>query len=76
MYGLGSHFFRTTTGIYSGADTLDKSRLVKTFFTNLVVTGILCIFRLVQERKAGEEIFESSRLEFLEFFLLDAKGIT
>ena len=69
MYGLGSHFLRTTIGIHSGADTFDKSRLVKTFLTNLIATGILCIFRLVQERKAGEEIFESSRLEFLEFFL-------
>ena len=76
MYGFTSHFLRTATGIRSGADTFDKSRLVKTFLTNLVVTGTLSIFRLVQERKAGEEKFESSRLEFLEFFLLDAEGIT
>ena len=39
-----------------------------TFFTNLEVTGILCIVRLVPEAKAGKEIPESSRLEFLEKF--------
>ena len=32
------------------------------------VTEILCSFRLVLEGKAGKEIPESSRLEFLEKF--------
>ena len=32
------------------------------------VTEILCSFRLVLEGKAGREIPESSRLEFLEKF--------
>ena len=32
------------------------------------VTKILCSFRLVLEEKAGKEILESSRLEFLEKF--------
>ena len=39
-----------------------------TFLTILEVTEILCSFRLVLERKAGKEIRESSRLEFLEKF--------
>ena len=33
------------------------------------VTWIICSFRLVLERKAGKEIPESSRFEFLENFL-------
>ena len=39
-----------------------------TFLTVLGVTLILCSFSLVQEGKAGIEIPESSRLEFLEKF--------
>ena len=39
-----------------------------TFLTILGVTEILCSFRLVLEGKAGKEIPESSRLEFLEKF--------
>ena len=39
-----------------------------TFLTILGVTEILCGFRLVLEEKAGREILESSRLEFLEKF--------
>ena len=39
-----------------------------TFFTILGVTKILCSFRLVPGRKTGEEIPESSSLEFLEMF--------
>ena len=38
------------------------------FLTILGVTEILCSFRLVLERKADEEISESSRLDFLEKF--------
>ena len=51
------------------------------FLTNLRVIEILCSFRLVLEGKAGKEIPESSRLEFLEkflandFFLSDAEDI-
>ena len=31
----GSHLFRTTTGIQSGSDTFDKSRLVTTFLIEI-----------------------------------------
>ena len=47
---------------------MDKSRFVITFLTILGVTKILCSFRLVLEGKTGNEISESSRLEFLEKF--------
>ena len=65
----GSQFFRTTTGIQSGPDTFDESRLVMTFLTILGVMEILCSFRLVLEGKTGKEIPESSKFEFLEKFL-------
>ena len=42
----GLQFFRTTTGIQSGPDAFDKSRLVMNFLTNLAVTEIYS-FRLV-----------------------------
>ena len=64
----GSQFFRMTTGIDSGPDALDESRFIMTFLTILGVTEILCSFRLVLEGKTGNEIPESSRLEFLEVF--------
>ena len=64
----GSQFFRTTTGIQSGPDSLKKSRFDMTFVTILRVTEILCSFRLVLEGKAGKEIPESSRLGFPEKF--------
>ena len=38
------------------------------FLTIVRVTEILCSFKLVLEGKAGKEILESSRLEFLEKF--------
>ena len=63
-----SQFFRTTTGIESGSDAFDKSRLIATFLTILGVTEILCSLKLVLDRKTGKEIPESSRLEFLESF--------
>ena len=70
MYeSLGSQYFRTTTGIQSGSDAFDKSRLVTTFLTILGVIEILFSFRLVLEGKTGEEVPKSSRLEFLEKFL-------
>ena len=53
-----------------------------TFLTILGVAEVLCRFRLVQEGKAGNEIPESSRSEFLEkfsgnnFALSDAEGNT
>ena len=50
----GLHFFRTKIVIQSGPNIFDKSRLVITFFTNLEVTEILCILRLVLELKADE----------------------
>ena len=65
----GSRFSRTTTGIQSGPDAFDESRFVMTFLTILVVTEILCSFKLVLEGKTGKEIPKSSRLEFLEKFL-------
>ena len=39
-----------------------------TFLTKLGITEILCSFRLVLVGKTGEEMLESSRLEFLEKF--------
>ena len=42
-----------------------------TFLTILGVMKILCSFRLVLEWKTGTEIPESSRLEFLEKFLIN-----
>ena len=65
----GSQFFRTTTGIQSGPDAFDDSRLVMTFLTILGVLEILCSFRSALEGKTGKDIPESSRLEFLEKFL-------
>ena len=64
----GSHFLKTNTGIESGADTVDESRLAMTFLTNLGITRMLCFIRLYLKEKAGKEIPESSRLEFLERF--------
>ena len=49
---------------------LDKSRLV-IILTNLGVAEMLCSFRLVLEAKTGKEILESSRLDFLEKFLVN-----
>ena len=64
-----SQFFRTTIRIQPGPDAFDESRFVMTFLTILGVTEILCSFRLVLEGKAGKDIPESSKLEFLERFL-------
>ena len=64
-----SQFLQTTTRIQSGPHAFDKSRFIMTFLAILGVTEILCSFRLVLERKAGKEIPESSRVEFLEKFL-------
>ena len=65
----GSQFFKTTTGIQSGPDTFDKSRLVVTILTISGVTEICCSFRLVLEGKTPpgyciEEVY--SRLTFVE----------
>ena len=67
----GSQFFRTTTEIKSEPNAFDKSRFVMIFLTILVITEILCSFRLVLERKtsSSKEIPESSRLQFFEKFL-------
>ena len=46
----GLQFFRSIIGIYLGSDTLEESRLVTTFYTNLVVTGTLHTFKLVLEK--------------------------
>ena len=56
--------------------------LIVNFLTICGVKEILCSFKIVLERKAGEEILESSKLEFLEkfsennFALLDAEDNT
>ena len=77
----GSQFFRTTAGIQSRPDAFNKSVLVMTFLTNKEVR-MICHFRLDLEGKAGKEIPESSRLEFLEefsansFALSNAEGNT
>ena len=55
----------------SGPDASDESRFAMTFLTILGVMEILCSFRLVLEGKTGKEIPESSRLEFLEKFLVN-----
>ena len=74
----GSQFFRTTTGIQSGPDAFDGSRLVMTFLTLLGVMEIICSFRLVLDGKTGEEIPRSSRSELLflgnNFHLSDAEN--
>ena len=68
---------RHTTGIQSGPDTFDESRLVITFLTILGVMEILCGFRLVLGRKTDKEIPGSSRLELLllENFLANLAGL-
>ena len=65
----GSQFFRTTSGIQSGADGFDESRFAMTILTISGVMEILYSFRLVLEWKTGKKIPESSKLEFLEMFL-------
>ena len=50
----GSQFFRNTTAIESGHDTLDKSKFPITFLTFLGVME-MCNFRLVVEQKTGKE---------------------
>ena len=65
----GSQLFTTTTGIQSGPDAFDESRVVMIFLTILGNMEILCSFRSVLEGKTGKEIPESSRFEFLEKFL-------
>ena len=67
MKSSGSQYFKTTTGIQSGPDAFDETRLIMSFLTILRVTVRLCSFRLlVLQEKTGKEIPESSRLEFLE----------
>ena len=47
-----------------------------TFLTIFRVTVMLCSFRLVPEGKTGKEIPESSKLEFLENFLLNSFALS
>ena len=69
MYeSLGSQFFRTIRGIQSGPVALDKSRLVTDFFKQYYVTKILYSFRLALEGTTGKQLYQSSRLEFLQKF--------
>ena len=77
----GSEFYRKTNGIQSIPDATNESMLVMTLLTIFGVTEILCSFRLVLEKKkTGKGIPESSRLEFLEmlfannFALSDTEG--
>ena len=64
----GSRFSRTITGIQSGPDAFDESRIIMTFLTILGVMEILFSFRLALDRKIGKGITEPSRLESLEKF--------
>ena len=72
----GLQFYRTTTGIQSGADTFDESRFIMTFLTISGIRKTLHSFRLVLEGKPGIEIPKSSRLEFLEKFLPNSLALT
>ena len=72
----GSHSFRSITGIQSGPDVFDKSRLALTFLTNLGVTEILCSFKLFPEGKTDKEKPESSILQFLEKFLANNSALS
>ena len=83
MYESSSSlFFRTATGIQSGLDAFDESRLAMNFVINFEVTWILYSFRLVLKGKAAREIREWLRFEFLEkffannFALSEIKGNT
>ena len=60
------YFLGTAAGISAGADTLDESRLVMTFFE---VMEILCSLIEVLEGKTGGEIPESPRLRFSKDFI-------
>ena len=55
----------------SEPDAFDKPRSIMTFLTTFRVIEILCSFKLALEAKTGNEILESSRLEFLEKFSAD-----
>ena len=72
---VGSQLFRTTTGIQTGPNDFDESRLVMTFSNILGVTEILCSLRLVLEGKTSKKGPVPSRLELLanNFALSDAK---
>ena len=65
-----------TTGIQSRPDVFDESKFVMTFLTIFRVTEILCSFRWVLEGKTGNEIPESSRLEFSEKFLANSFALS
>ena len=54
MYEGSQISIKTTTGVKSGADALKESRSGMTFLNILGVTGILCLLRLVSERKYVE----------------------
>ena len=66
----------STTIIISGPDAFDESRFLLTFLTILEVTEILRSFRLVLEGKTSKEITESSRLEFIEKFLVNNSALS
>ena len=72
----GRQFFRTTTGIQSGPDAFYESRFIMIVLTIFGVTEILCSFRLVLEGKTGKVIFKSSKLEFLEKFLVNTFALS
>ena len=56
-----SKFCRTTTGMQSGLDSFEESRLVMIFLTNLRVTRVLYSFGLVLEGEKCRETPESPR---------------
>ena len=65
MYGSsGSQFFRTTTEIKSGPDTLDESGFVMNFLTDLGVMEIFCSIRLVLEGRPAVKRYKSFQKSF------------
>lgn len=59
-------YFRTTTGIQWRPIAFEESGSFISFLTKLVLTGILCSFRLILKWKVDKEILLLSRLEFSE----------
>ena len=77
MYkSLNSHIFRTATEIESNQDVFDELWFIVTFSTILVVTELLCSFRLVLGGKTGKVIPVSSILELLEMFLANSFALS
>ena len=70
----GSQFFRNTTGIQSGPEAFDESKLVITFLTIFGAMEILSNFRPFLEGKTGLEFL--GKLPANNFALSDAEDNT